>query len=105
MAFRVKHSEKADYDLDLILEWLLERRAGETGLRWFRKLQESINSLSEMPKRCMMAPENADFSFEVRQLLFGTKPHQYRILFTVVGDVVVVLHVRHGRRRRLGEVH
>lgn len=81
MAFRVKHTAQADYDLDLILEWLLAQQAGDAGLRWFQKLKESINSLTEMPERCMLAPENADVPFEVRQLLYGHKPHQYRVLF------------------------
>lgn len=66
MAFRVKLTAQADYDLDLILEWLLVRQAGDAGARWFRKLSEAINSLSEMPERCMLAPENAEFPFEVR---------------------------------------
>jgi plasmid stabilization system protein ParE len=105
MAFRVKQTEQADYDLDVILEWLLAQEAGDTGLRWFRKLKESILSLAEMPERCMLAPENPEFPFEVRQLVYGHKPHQYRVLFAIEADTVVVLHIRHGRRRRLGEPH
>jgi hypothetical protein len=35
----------------------------------------------------------------VRQLLYGRKPHVYRVLFTIEGDVVRVLHIRHGRRK------
>ena len=105
MAFRVKQTAQADYDLDRILEWLLAQQAGDTGLRWFQRLRETINSLSEMPERCMLAPENAEFPFEVRQLLHGHKPHQYRVLFTIQGDDVIILHIRHGRRRRLGEPH
>jgi plasmid stabilization system protein ParE len=105
MGFRVKQAEQADYDLDVILEWLLAQEAGDAGLRWFRKLKESIDSLAEMPERCMLAPENAEFPFEVRQLLCGHKPHQYRVLFTIEAETVVVLHIRHGRRRRLGEPH
>jgi plasmid stabilization system protein ParE len=105
MALRVKLTAQADYDLDLILERLLARQAGDAGVRWFRKLKDAINSLAEMPERCMVAPENSEFSFEVRQLLYGPKPHQYRVLFTVEADTVVVLHIRHGRRRRLDEPH
>ncbi len=103
MAFRVRQTAQADYDLDLILEWLLAQQAGDSGLRWFRRLKEAINSLTEMPGRCMLASENADFPFEVRQLLYGHKPHQYRVLFTIEGSDVVILHIRHGRRRRLAE--
>ena len=41
----------------------------------------------------------------MRQLLYGKRPHLYRILFTIDGDVVYVLRIRHGRRQRLGEPH
>jgi hypothetical protein len=42
---------------------------------WIKKI--------EFPERCPIAPENARFNFEVRQLLYGRKPHLYRILFTM----------------------
>jgi toxin ParE1/3/4 len=35
----------------------------------------------------------------VRQLLYGHKPHVYRILYTIEGDTVSIVHVRHGRRQ------
>jgi plasmid stabilization system protein ParE len=101
MAFRVKQSPQADSDLDGILEWLLAQQAGDTGLRWFQKLKEAVATLSELPQRCPLAPENKEFPFEVRQLLYGRKPHVYRVLFTIEGDAVVILHIRHGRRRHL----
>jgi hypothetical protein len=36
----------------------------------------------------------------VRQLLYGRKPHVYRVLFTVAVDTVSVLQIRQGRRQR-----
>jgi plasmid stabilization system protein ParE len=105
MAFRVEPTAQTQHDLDGILEWLLEQGAGEAGLRWFFKLEEAIASLSELPHRCPLAPEDKEFPFEVRQLVHGRKPHQYRVLFTIDGDTVVILHIRHGRRRHLGEPH
>jgi plasmid stabilization system protein ParE len=98
MAFRVEQTATAKLDLDVILEWLLAREAGETGLRWFQELREAVASLAEFPHRCNLAPEDADFPFEVRQLLYGRKPHVYRILFTTDGDRVILLHVRHASR-------
>ena len=47
--------------------------------------------------------ESRDFPFEVRQLFYGRRPHVYRILFTIRGGVVYVLHIVHGRRQRLSE--
>jgi hypothetical protein len=40
MAFHVKQTAQADYDVDLILEWLLAQQAGDARLRWFRKLKK-----------------------------------------------------------------
>jgi hypothetical protein len=36
-------------------------------------------------------------------MLYGRKPHVYRILFTIDKDTLYVLHIRDGRRRRLGD--
>jgi plasmid stabilization system protein ParE len=99
MAFRVKTSAKAKRDLDAILAWLLSREAGEAGLRWFQGLREAVASLAHSPERCTLAPEDAVFPFEVRQLHYGRKPHVYRVLYTIEGNTVSVLHLRHGRRR------
>ena len=74
--------------------------AGETGVRWFLQLEEAISSLATFPERCHLAHESVQFPFEVRQLLYGRRPHVYRILFAIDGAIVTILHVRHGRRGR-----
>jgi len=51
-------------------------------------MKEAVASLAELPHRCPLAPENKEFPFEVRQLLYGRKPHQYRVLFTIHEDDV-----------------
>jgi plasmid stabilization system protein ParE len=99
MAFRVEYSAQAEADLDGILEWLISHHAGEAGLRWFEGLEAAIASLSEMPNRGPLAPENESFPFEVRHSLYGRRPHVYRVIFRVIGDVVYILHIWHGRRR------
>jgi plasmid stabilization system protein ParE len=105
MAFRVEYSAEAEADLDSILEWLISQYAGEAGLRWFEGLEEAVASLSKMPLRCPLAPENKRFTFEVRHLLYGHKPHVYRIIFTIEGERIVILHIWHGRRQPLGASH
>jgi toxin ParE1/3/4 len=65
----------------------------------FRGLRDAIASLADSPRRCPLAPEIAVFPVEVRHLLYGRKPHVYRVLFTLDGATVSVLHIRHGRRR------
>jgi len=103
MAFRVETSAQADGDAGAILEWLIEQHAGDTGIRWLLALEEAVASLVAFPHRCPLAPETVHFPFEVRQLLYGRTPHVYRILFTIEGDTVNVLHIRHGRRKPLSE--
>jgi len=105
MAFRVEISAEAELDAISILEWLISQHAGDAGLRWFMAMEEAIASLANLPARCTVAPENARFPGEVRQLLYGRKPHVYRILFTIRGDTVHVLHIRHGRRTHIGDPH
>ena len=101
MAFRVELSDRAQSDIAAIYDWLRSQQAGSAGERWFVALREAIGSLSDLPLRCGVAPEGRDSPIEVRQLLYGRKPHVYRILFAVDGDLVQVLHVRHARRRPL----
>ena len=78
-------------------------RGWDAGLRWFQGLRDAITSLSQSPLRCAFAPENEALPFDVRQLLYGNKPHLYRILFTIEDKTVTVLHIRHGRRLPLLE--
>jgi plasmid stabilization system protein ParE len=104
MVFGVETSARAAEDADLILEWLVSQHAGDTGVRWFLALEDAIASLVNFPQRCPLAPENSEFPFEVRQLLYGRKPHVYRILFTIEGETVHVMHIRHGRRRPLSKI-
>lgn len=99
MDFRVELSAQAQSDIASIHDWLQSQSAGDAGERWFVALRTAIASLKQLPSRCAVAPESQDFSIEVRQLLYGRRPNVYRILFAIEGDVVQVLHLRHGRRR------
>ena len=69
--------------------------------RWYNGLVEAVGSLADMPRRCVLAPENDAFAVEIRQLFYGRRAGRYRILFTIHGREVHILHVRHGARRRL----
>ena len=75
--------------------------APQVAVRWFTGFVEAINSLAQLPERCPYAPENGHFPEEIRQLLYGTRREVFRILFTIQGDTVYVLHVRHGAQQYL----
>jgi plasmid stabilization system protein ParE len=101
MDFHVELSDQAQRDIAGIYDWLRSQQAGDAGERWFVFLRAAIASLASLPSRCPVAPESRDSAVEVRQLMYGRRPHVYRILFAIEGDVVQVLHIRHGRRRPL----
>jgi plasmid stabilization system protein ParE len=98
MDFRVELTDQAKHDIASVYAWLQTQDAGEAGTRWFVSLREAINSLGALPGRCRVAPESGESPVEIRQLLYGRRPHVYRILFAIDDQVVHVLHVRHGRR-------
>lgn len=92
-ALRVELTEGALADVDEIYAWI-HARAPEAAARWFAGFEDHVASLALLPDRCPVAPESAAFHREVRHLLFG----RYRILFTIAGGSVQVMHVRHGAR-------
>jgi plasmid stabilization system protein ParE len=65
--------------------------------KWYLGLTNAICSLEQHPNRCPTTAENPNF----RHLLYGHKPHVYRIIYSVVEKAkrVDVLHIRHGARR------
>jgi plasmid stabilization system protein ParE len=98
MTFRVEISARAERDLDRIFAGLA-RQASYHGIRWFDRFEQTILSLYEFPERCAVELELSTAQREVRKLLFGRRKYVYRVYFTITGDVVRVLHVRHGARR------
>jgi toxin ParE1/3/4 len=95
--FRVEIAEPAEADIEQAHDWL-NAESAEAAERWIDGLLAAIETLCKMPRRCPFAPENSDHIEEIRQLLYG----QYRILFTVDAQRVIVLHVRHSARLTLG---
>ena len=101
MAYRVEIARRAEADLEALYLWVVER-APQQGARWFNGLERAVLSLDQHPKRCPVAPESFDPNRPVRVLLYGRKPHAYRIFFTIDddADIVRVVHVRRGARQR-----
>lgn len=70
--------------------------APERAEGWMSGLTDVLASLERMPLRCSLAPEGGSVPYPVRQLLY----ERHRILFTVSGRDVHVLHLRHMRQDR-----
>lgn len=78
-----------------------EQDSPERAHRWAAGLMDAIDSLKTFPARCPRAPEDRFFPQEIRQLLYGKGGSIYRILFTITGDTVSVLHIRHSAQEIL----
>jgi toxin ParE1/3/4 len=76
-------------------------RAPLNAARWLQNLQKQIETLERFPERCGPAREQEYLEEDLRQLLFQS----HRIIFQIDAQnkKVFVLHVRHAKRRTLGE--
>ena len=96
MIFGVEIADDARREAIAAAEWIT-RSSPTAAAQWYMELEASIESLGEMPHRCPIVAESETLGVEDRRLLFGS----YRILFTIRGSTVFVLHVRHAARRPL----
>lgn len=101
MKYRVIIEPPARENIDQAYRWIAER-APVSAVKWFNGLEAAIQTLEDFPQRCPLAEESKAFDLEIRQLIYGKRVGAYRILFAIQQDAVHILHVRHGRRRRLG---
>jgi toxin ParE1/3/4 len=97
MAYLVNLTARAERDLAFLYDEINAEYC-DTVLKWYRGLKGVILSLEEHPSRCPVTPENAN----LRHLLYGQKPHVYRVIYRVLEKrkQVDVLHIRHGARRQ-----
>lgn len=99
MTYRVELSARARHELQSIVDYLAQRskRAAD---RWHRGIVLAVRSLAKQPQRFALAMESDAFPFQIRQLLYGRK-RNYRVVYTIQGNVVVVLTIRHAAQDNL----
>jgi len=97
MTYLVNVAIRAQRDLALIFD-AINAEHSDAAIAWYVGLKEAILSLEKHPNRCPETPETP----KLRQLLYGHKPHVYRVIFRVTEKAkqVDVLHIRHGARQR-----
>ena len=100
MQFQVIITPSAKADIFEINTWLLENHS-DSAESWLWGISEAVTSLSKFPERCPVSPESDAFDVIVRQLIYGKKPHTYRILFSVQDEKVYILRVRSTRQQSL----
>ena len=79
MNYHIVYQDPAEVELIAICRWIA-RRSPSRAEAWFDGAIAAIDTLTSFPRRCPLAPEDAEFDVEVRQLLYG----EFRILFTLV---------------------
>ncbi len=79
--------------------------APETAARWLRlsRFEESLQTPLDNPTRCSLAPENDLLDQPIYQLFYGKRSSRYRVLFTIEGENLLVLHIRRGTMDKAAE--
>ena len=93
MTFRVIVTENAQTNLRHYFE-RAAAAAPETVAHWINRFHEALASLSERPDHCLDAPEATQIEEEIWPLKFSRCAGGYRVLFTIAGDEVRILHIR-----------
>ena len=89
--YAVVFEESAQADVRGSYDWGCRVWGKREAVRWVRQLRTSVfKQLSLVPKGFPLAPEDNEFSDEVRHMIVG----RYRVLFTIRKRKVHVLHVR-----------
>jgi len=102
MTYLVEFTARAVRDLEILY---VKKNAAESqaAARWYNDLEQAVYALALHPHRCPFAPQTRRAKRKLRHLLYGKKPHVYRIVYEVDEKwrAVWVLAIRHGARRRL----
>lgn len=100
MQYQVIITPSAKADIFETNTWFLENYP-DLAEKWLWGISQSVISLSKLPERCLISPESEAFDVIVRQLIYGKKPHTYRILFSIQDEKVYILRVRSTKQKSL----
>jgi len=96
MAYTVSLTARAERDLAKLYDYI-HAADSEAARKWYLGLKREILSLETLPIRCAVTPENKN----LRHLLYGHGHNTYRVIYRVKGSEVIVLHIRHGARKKM----
>lgn len=102
MTYRVILTPNASQELYDDAIWWAEHRDPDQATRWLTGFEQALKSLANDPENHPLARENAEFPFELRQMLYGlSKNPTHRAVFEIRGQDVIVHGIRHLARRDL----
>ncbi len=93
--YRIEIKPTAENDLARRCQQIAEE-SPQNAVNWYLQTIEAIEKLDVLAERCPIAPEDLDIQQGIRHLIIGN----YRALYLINGDVVEVLHMRHGSMER-----
>ena len=89
--YGVVFEDSAQADVRDSFDWGCREWGKREAQQWVRQLRTAVfKQLSVVPIGFPLAPEDDELSEEIRQMIVG----RYRVLFTIKGRKVHVLHVR-----------
>ncbi|MBA3315817.1 MAG: type II toxin-antitoxin system RelE/ParE family toxin [Planctomycetota bacterium] len=100
MSRRVVLQRLATNDLVAAYRWAAAKMP-DAAARWLIRFESALETLADNPERCPFARENGKVGIEVREHLFGKRPHVFRVIFTIEDESVRVLRILRAQRRFL----
>ncbi len=93
--YRIEIKSTAENNLTERYQQIAEE-SPQNAVTWYLQTIEAIEKLDVLAERCPIAPEDLEIQQGLRHLIIG----HYRVLYLINGELVEVLHVRHGRMDR-----
>lgn len=100
MNYQVIITPSAKADIFETNTWLLENYP-HVAEKWLWGTSQKITSLLNLSERCPRSSESEAFDVVIRHLIYGKKPHTYRILFSIQEEKVYVLRVRSTKQKSI----
>ena len=102
MRFRVSITEQAEQDIQQAFNWWAHHRSKVQADRWYVGATKAIAELADNLEKHGQSRESPSFPYVIRDLLLGIgRRPTHRAVFTIRGEEVVVLTVRHVARHDL----
>jgi hypothetical protein len=94
MKYSVQVMPRAMIDVNCCLQFI-EQHSKQGAATWLKSFELCRDGLAVSPLSHSLAPESEFVDYEIREVRFQTRRGRpYRMLFTVVGDRVKVVHIR-----------
>jgi plasmid stabilization system protein ParE len=102
MSWRIVVLPQALDDIRRNSNWWATHHSLQQAIRWVDAVEEQLAALAFLPESYPVASESSRFPYEIREKLLGLGARPaHRAIFTIKGQAVYVLTVRHSAQRDL----